>query len=147
MTYNILRLEESPNSRGEIEVFVQVAFTDENTGSQIPHATWLTGTLASQYLADHDILPGIIATWEQEARERYYDASSITPRQARLALLSAGLLDAVEAYIGAQSRAVQLEWEYASEIRRDNALLATAATTLGMTEAQLQGLFAQAARL
>ena len=147
MTYNILRLEESPNSRGEIEVFVQVAFTDENTGSQIPHATWLTGTLASQYLADHDILPGIIATWEQEARERYYDASSITPRQARLALLSAGLLDAVEAYIATQPRAMQLEWEYASEIRRDNALMLTATTALGLNSEQLQALFTEAATL
>lgn len=59
----------------------------------------------------------------------------------------AGLLDAVEAYVATQPRAVQLEWEYASEIRRDNALLSTAATALGMTSEQLQALFTQAATL
>ena len=147
MEYTVIRLEESANSHGEMEVFVQVQFTDAATGCQIPFATWLTGALASQYLADHATLPAMIATWEYEAKNRFYGDGVITPRQARLALLAAGLLDAVEAYIATQSRAVQLEWEYASEIRRDNALLTTAAAALGMTNEQVQALFTRAATL
>lgn len=147
MDYGIIRLEEAANVHGEVEVFVQVQFTDAATGCQIPYAAWLTGDAASQYLADHDVLPGIIATWEHDAKARYFDASGITPRQARLALLGAGLLDAVEAYIASQPRAVQLEWEYTSEIRRDNALLTTSAAALGLTSEQLQALFTTAATL
>lgn len=147
MNYTVIRIEEASDRHGAAEVFVQVQFNDAATGCQIPYAAWLTGDAASQYLADHDVLPGIIATWEHDAKARYFDASGITPRQARLALLGAGLLDAVDAYVATQPRAVQLEWEYASEIRRDNALLSTAATALGMTSEQLQALFTQAATL
>lgn len=71
----------------------------------------------------------------------------ISPRQARLALLQAGLLDAVETYIATQPRAVQVEWEYANEIRRDHALLTDAAAALGLSEAQLDELFIAAASL
>ena len=71
----------------------------------------------------------------------------ISPRQARLAMLQAGLLDAVEAYITTQPKAAQVEWEYANEIRRDHALLSGAATALGLTEAQIDDLFSLAATL
>ena len=147
MDYGIIRLEEAANVHGEVEVFVQAQFTDAATGCDIPCAMWLSDSQTNQYLADHDTLPAIIATWADDAARRYYDENTVTPRQVRLALLAEGLLDAVDAYVASQPRAVQLEWEYASEIRRDNALLSTAATALGMTSEQLQALFTQAATL
>ena len=70
-----------------------------------------------------------------------------TPRQARLALAYAGLLEATEAWVAAQGAATQIEWEYASEIRRADGLVTTAGTTLGMTEGQIDDLFAYAAGL
>ena len=70
-----------------------------------------------------------------------------TPRQARLALAYAGLLEAVEAWVAAQGAATQIEWEYASEIRRADGLVTTAGTTLGMTEGQIDDLFAYAVGL
>ena len=147
MDYGIIRLEESANVHGGAEVFVQVQFTDAITGCEIPCAMWLSDAQTNQYLTDHDALPAIIATWADDAARRFYDENTVTPRQVRLALLAAGLLDAVDAYVATQPRARQLEWEYASEIRRDNALLSTAATALGMTSEQLQALFTQAATL
>ena len=147
MSYTLLKFEETTDRQGNPEAFVQVLFADAATGASIPHAQWLSGLAYADYLADNTVLPALIAPWEAEAKARFYDASVITPRQARLALLDAGLLDAVEAYVATQPRAVQLEWEYASEIRRDNALLSTAATALGMTSEQLQALFTQAATL
>ena len=92
-------------------------------------------------------LVAVAAPEAMRRRAAWRARSAVSPRQARLALLGAGLLDAVDAYVATQPRAVQLEWEYASEIRRDNALLSTAATALGMTSEQLQALFTQAATL
>lgn len=147
MDYGIIRLEEAANVHGEVEVFVQVQFTDAATGCDIPCAMWLSDAQTNQYLTDHDALPAIIATWADDAARRFYDENTVTPRQVRLALLAEGLLDAVEAYVASQPRAVQLEWEYAGEIRRDNALMLTAAPALGKTPADLQQLLTYAATL
>ncbi len=147
MEYTIIRLEESANVHGGAEVFVQVQFTDAVTGCEIPCAMWLSDSQTNQYIADHDTLPAIIATWADDAARRFYDENTVTPRQVRLALLAEGLLDAVDAYVASQPRAVQLEWEYASEIRRDNLLMLAAAPALGKTPAQFQQLLNYAATL
>lgn len=69
----------------------------------------------------------------------------ITPRQAKLALLGAGLLSQAEAAIAslpAEQKAVaQIEWEYAHEFRRDWPLLTALAAGMGLTEAQVDELF------
>ena len=147
MEYTVIRLEESANVHGGAEVFVQVHFTDAITGCEIPCAMWLSDAQTNQYLTDHDALPAIIATWSDDAARRYYDENTVTPRQVRLALLADGLLDAVDAYVASQPRAVQLEWEYAGEIRRDNLLMLAAAPALGKTPAELQQLLTYAATL
>ncbi len=77
---------------------------------------------------------------------------SVTMRQARLALLGAGLLDDVDAAIAAipdpvQRKAAQIEWEYAAIVERNSALIQQLAPALGMTEAQMDELFVVAARL
>lgn len=77
--------------------------------------------------------------------------TSVSMRQARLALLGAGLLSSVDAAIAAMSspakEAAQIEWDYASEVQRDNALISSLATGLGLTEAQIDDLFITAATL
>ena len=70
----------------------------------------------------------------------------ITPLQSKLQLLELGLLDDVEAMVSAD-RKVQLYWEYASVIERDNEILLMMATSLGMTEEQLDDLFIKANKL
>ena len=72
---------------------------------------------------------------------------SVTPRQARLALLNADLLDAVEAAIAAGSRADQITWEFAVDVRRDYPMIANLGTALGLTSAQIDDLFRTAATL
>ena len=144
MTNTILRLEDAPARN---ECFVQVLFTDPDTGASIPYAQWITGAAYDEYQAAPESLDALIAGWEAVAKQQYYDSSAITPRQARLALLNAGLLDAVEAYIATLSKAAQVEWEYANEICRDHALLTQAASALGLTAEQVDALFEAAARL
>lgn len=77
--------------------------------------------------------------------------TAITMRQARLALLGAGLLAQVNAAIAAMSgdagEAARIEWEYAQEVRRDSPLLGALTPALGMSSAQVDALFEAAAAL
>ena len=77
--------------------------------------------------------------------------ASVTMRQARLALLGAGLLDDVEAAIAAlpspQKEAARIEWEYSQEVQRHNGFVSVLAPALGMTEAQTDALLIAAAGL
>lgn len=73
--------------------------------------------------------------------------ASVTPRQARLALLGAGLLSQVETAVNAAGGAIKISWEFATSINRDDALVGSIATQLSLTEAQIDALFAQAVTL
>lgn len=75
--------------------------------------------------------------------------ASVTMRQARLALLAAGLLDDVATAIAGiadagQRQATEIEWEYAQEVRRDHLWVQNLATSMGL---DLDVLFEQAAAL
>ena len=71
----------------------------------------------------------------------------ITALQARRALLATGLLDRVESAIAQQPRAIQIAWEYATEIHRDDPMLAETAQAIGLNTNTLDDLFRAAAKL
>ena len=77
--------------------------------------------------------------------------SSVTMRQARLALLGAGLLASVDAAINSlpspQKEAARIEWEYAAEVQRSSGLVPMMGTALGLDDAALDDLFIEAAAL
>jgi hypothetical protein len=70
---------------------------------------------------------------------------SVTARQARLALLGAGMLATVEQTLvsmpGVQGEAARIEWEYALAIERGSALINALAPALGLTDEQIDDLF------
>ena len=72
----------------------------------------------------------------------------VTMRQARLALLGAGLLNLVEAAIEGLEEPlktqVKIEWEYSAVVERNSALVQQMASSLGLTGSQLDQLFLQA---
>lgn len=76
---------------------------------------------------------------------------SISMRQARLALLQAGLLSGVETAINdltePDKSAARIEWEYATEMRRDHALIAALAAEMQLSEQQIDDLFIAATGL
>lgn len=72
---------------------------------------------------------------------------SVTMRQARLALLAAGMLPAVTAAINAAGDAAKIDWEYAQTVDRGFGLVPAMAAQLGLTEAQIDALFVAAAAL
>lgn len=91
------------------------------------------------------------ADWEtmrdDEMRARNPVPQQVTMRQARLALLKAGLLDDAESTIASAGREAQLEWEYASVIERSNPVIAIVQQQQGVTDDQIDDLFREAAKL
>jgi len=75
----------------------------------------------------------------------------VTMRQARLALLQAGLLPTVEAALDALEEparsAAKIEWKYAQEVERGYPWVEQLTATMGMTEEQVDNLFILAATL
>ena len=84
---------------------------------------------------------------EDEMRARDPVPQQVTMRQARLALLNAGLLDDVEVVIAAAGREAQLEWEYAAVVDRSNPAVAAVQQQEALTDAQIDDLFREAAKL
>lgn len=76
---------------------------------------------------------------------------TVSMRQAKLALYAGGHLAAVEAAISAlpepQRTLAQIEWTSAAVVERNSATVALIASAAGLTESQLDALFAQAATL
>lgn len=87
---------------------------------------------------------------EVELAQQLEDAKpkTVTMRQARLALLQAGLLTPIDTAIANGSdEAMKIEWEYATQIERNWSSLITLTTAMGMTSEQLDDLFLLASAL
>ena len=87
---------------------------------------------------------------DEELLQQIEDAKPkvVTMRQARLALLQGGLLQTVtDAIANGTDEAMKIEWEYATEVKRDWNSLVTLTTALGMTSAELDDLFQLASTL
>jgi hypothetical protein len=84
---------------------------------------------------------------DDEMRARNPGPQQVTMRQARIALLNAGLLDDVEVVIAAAGREAQLEWEYAAVVDRSNPAVVAVQQQEALTDAQIDDLFREAAKL
>lgn len=75
----------------------------------------------------------------------------ISARQARLALLGAGLLADVDTAIAAMpspdKEQAQIEWQYATTINRNHPFVVNLGAALGLSNAQLDDLFIAGAAL
>lgn len=91
------------------------------------------------------------AEWTAAQNAPVLVPQSVTMRQARLALLQAGLLGSVNAAIAAlpspHKEAATIEWEYSQTVERNRPFVLTLGAALNLTSAQLDALFVQAATL
>lgn len=75
----------------------------------------------------------------------------LTMRQARLVLLTAGLIGSVQAAIDAlpspDKEKAQIEWDYSNEVQRHNGFVSQLAPSLGLTSEQVDALFITGAAL
>jgi hypothetical protein len=90
----------------------------------------------------------------QKVIEAVREQQHLTDEEAqwvRLTLLAAGHLATVNAAIaamtGPQGDAARIEWEFRARVRRDSPLTQTMASTIGLSETDLDELFATAATL
>lgn len=118
-----------------------VAEIDPDTGAAI---RWTDAGIAGAVISPKwaGMADGGIALEAAEAEASGLPA--ITARQLRLTLLAHGLLADVEAAAGALPAAAQIEWEYATEYQRDHPLIAQLGAALGLTAAQIDGMWAEA---
>ncbi|MBY5743502.1 hypothetical protein HFO28_07835 [Rhizobium leguminosarum] len=72
---------------------------------------------------------------------------SVSARQFKLQLLSAGLLDAVNAWVSQQSRAVQIAYEYSGTFVKDSPMMTGGFAAMGFSPQQIDDFFAAAAEL
>jgi hypothetical protein len=93
-----------------------------------------------------DYLLSVIASFDNPPIPLFVDM-----RQARLALLGAGLLPTVNAAIqsmtGIEGDAARIEWEFAANVNRDSPLISGLSAALGLDDAMLDALFIKAAGL
>lgn len=97
----------------------------------------------------NEIAPGIIE--HGPAGSAPFRPLAVSMRQAKLALYAGGYLTAVESAIAAlaepQRTLAQIEWTSAAVVERNSATVGLIAAAAGLTEPQLDALFAQAATL
>ena len=105
-------------------------------------------------------LPGVLEVIDQAGYEAALAGEMtarraklvVTMRQARRALLDAGLLDQVDAAIAAiadatERRQAEIDWEYATTVERLWPWVQTLGAALGLTAEAMDALFEQAATL
>lgn len=90
------------------------------------------------------------ADWEvAEGINTQLVPQEVSMRQARLALLNAGLLTQVQQLLdalpGVEGEAARIEWEFAGSVTRNSGLITSLGTQLSLTEAQIDDLFRAAA--
>ena len=73
--------------------------------------------------------------------------TAVSSRQFKLQLLSAGLLDAVDAWVAQQPRDVQIAYEYSGTFVKDSPMMTAGFAAMGFTPPEIDEFFRAAAAL
>ena len=131
----------SPEDRGTSKGLILVNFNVEQVTKE-------DGTVMYQYeqlrfappISD-EAIDKAVAKRKDELKVK-----AITPRQARLALHRAGLLDEVATALAADKE-MEIWWEYSLDIQRNHEMVIVLGAQLGLTEVQLDQLFVDGSKL
>jgi len=116
---------------------------DERTDGQLPEGTELgkMQRVGDELVKLDDFLPAHAAAINKSLVPVF-----VTKRQARLALLDAGLLPTINEFVTTQSDEVQIYWNDSAEIYRLHPLVLSIATVLNLNESQIDDLFIAASQ-
>ena len=126
-----------------------------------PYYNSSTQTLEYRSFADLNSLKWVEESYIRDLNQNEIDqrvpvSNSVdvcTPRQIRIALIQSGLsLSSIDDYINniqdnTQREIARSEWEYALEIKKDHPLVALIASTLNLTQQQIDDVFNLASTL
>ena len=115
-------------------------------------------TLSDRYRCDNTDLPFSVVgqgeiveadtiTWPEPPAPVVPVPESVSPRQIRQALTRAGLRTSVEAAVAAGDQDTKDWYEFATEFRRDNPVVAALGVALGVSDAALDDLWVLAGSL
>ena len=125
--------KEQPEDWIEIEEFIEVAKLKSNQPNS--YSVWYEDS--KSWIEDIEL---------KKEYEKSLIPKTITLRQARLYLLSIGLLDDLENIIN-QNRAYQIEWEYANQIERESPLVSIMGQTLNLDDTAIDNMFMEASKI
>lgn len=126
----------SKETKQELKVDYLGAIKDEHT-LLVPKQFDKWDEISKNWIEDIDL---------KKEYEKSLIPKTITLRQARLYLLSIGLLDDLEDIIS-QNRAYQIEWEYANSIERESPLVKILGETLNLGETAIDDMFMEANKI
>lgn len=136
---------------------MKYAYVQNNTAVEVvqsnPHMLFVPH-YATQFI---EVADKVQAGWKlvdgewTEPEPVIYTPQEVTMRQARLALLDAGLLANVQPAINSlpepDKTKAQIEWEYSNALQRSNPFVTVLGTALGLNSEALDNLFITAAKL
>jgi len=114
------------------------------------------GVVTGTIIADEDFAersyPGLWRLAAYQGAPQPSAPQKVTRRQARKALVLAGLFDLVQPSIDAitdplERQLAQIDWDDSQEFARDWPLLLSIGQSLGLSDADIDGLFSQAGTL
>lgn len=114
---------------GEMWMYPDGAYLEEDVLETIPATEQLESMVRLK--ADYTI----------EINDYKKVPKAVTRRQAKQALLQAGLLSTVETYIASAPQNIQIDWYDSQEIQRNWSTLSTVTQALNLTEDQVDDLF------
>ena len=130
-----------PQDREYIRNKVLVNFNVEEITNDEGEVSYQYEQLRLEPYTDEETIELMVAQRKEELKPKV-----LTPRQARLILLQYNLLDDIELLIK-DNRAIQIWWEYSTDIQRNNEQLLEFATLAGLTSEQLDTIFIEASKL
>lgn len=133
---------------------MKYAYVQNNTAVEVvqsnPHMLFVPHYAAQFIEVTDDCFGGyelVDGQWQQPPTPVQIP-QEVTMRQARLALLDAGLLANVQPAINSLNEPdktkAQIEWEYSNALQRSNPFVTTLGTALGLDSTALDTLFIQA---
>ena len=130
----------------ELQVAVRDGVEQDSKGNWVEK--WLIKDMFSDIVEDDVVIKTKV---EQEdeylaAKAKATVPASVTPRQARIALLRANMLGAVNTAVSSNTEWA-ITWEFATEVRRDDPMIAAVQGLLGKTDLEIDQLFIDASKL
>lgn len=137
-----------PAPSGDYKLIVRDGVVQDDDGNWVQ--AWKE---VDQFTEYEDEVRGVVTVEDQIADYEAQKAAerratmACTPRQARLALASAGVYEAVQTAVAAVSDQARIEWEYATMVERTSPIIDEMQGALGMTDEDLDNLFELAVTL